>query len=138
MDLYLSLLSPVWWATVLVCTVALTAATSWLARGAARRSGPAQAARSISHRRMRLAAWTVVLLVLANLSMLCTMVAANLRTPNLAGPVGSPEPRLYFSPRPIEWEFVSAMPAEAEQRVLEALYGEDGTLEVPWFGPLGS
>jgi hypothetical protein len=88
MDLYLSLLSPVWWATVLVCTVALTAATSWLARGAARRSGPAQAARSISHRRMRLAAWTVVLLVLANLSMLCTMVAANLRTPNLAGPVG--------------------------------------------------
>jgi hypothetical protein len=48
------------------------------------------------------------------------------------------EPRLYFSPRPIEWEFVSAMPAEAEQRVLEALYGEDGTLEVPWFGPLGS
>ncbi|MFH1462797.1 MAG: hypothetical protein ABIO70_00215 [Pseudomonadota bacterium] len=84
MDLSLSLLSPAWWATVLVCTILLTALSSLLAR---RRADPTRAPPPTA-RRLRLATWTVTLLVLANLAMLGTLLAVNLPSPRLAGPVG--------------------------------------------------
>ena len=88
MDLRLSLLSPVWWASVLVCTILLTATTSWLARRRARRSCADATAPGLSVHRLRCASWVVGLLALTNLAMLGTPTAANLRTPRLMGPVG--------------------------------------------------
>ena len=87
MDLYLSLLSPAWWAGVLVCTILLSAFCSWLAQRGGRRVGPTTNADTTA-RRLRQASWVVGLLVLANLAMLGTLAAANLHTPRITGPVG--------------------------------------------------
>ena len=86
MDLYHSLLSPVWWASVLLCTILLTTVTSWLARRSARRGNETTPNHHTKARRLRLATWAVALLVLANLAMLGSLAAANLRTPRLVGP----------------------------------------------------
>ena len=91
MDLYLSLLSPVWWASVLLCSIALCATGSWVARRGIGRAGSEPAATSGlegAKRRVRFGAFVVGLLVLANLAMLGTLAIANLRVPRLVGPVG--------------------------------------------------
>jgi hypothetical protein len=88
-DLYDTLLSPLWWAAVLGCSTALTILSRWvvprLSRG---RRRPAPPSSGRSRRRLRAATLVVALLVLANLAMLGTLTAANLHTPRLAGPVG--------------------------------------------------
>ncbi|MFH1468470.1 MAG: integrin alpha, partial [Pseudomonadota bacterium] len=63
---------------------AWTGYDSWLAR---RNADPTLAAPPTAGR-LRLASWTVALLVVANLAMLGTLLAVNLHTPRLAGPVG--------------------------------------------------
>ena len=88
MDLHHSLASPVWWSSVLLCTILLTTASSWLARRSAQLGNKPAPNNHTKARRLRLAAWAVALLVLANLAMLGSLAAANLRTPRLAGPVG--------------------------------------------------
>jgi hypothetical protein len=88
MDLRLSLLSPIWWASVLLCTILLSTTTSWLAQRRARRGGADATVPGLGVHRLRCASWVVGLLVLANLSMLGTLAAANLHTPHLMGPVG--------------------------------------------------
>ena len=88
MELYLSLFSPVWWAGVLVCTILLSAVSSWLARRSDKHADLSPQDTTTTAHRLRRAAWVVGLLVLANLAMLGTLAAANLRTPRIAGPVG--------------------------------------------------
>ncbi len=88
MEIYLSLLSPVWWAGVLVCTILLSAGSAGHARRVTKRPGDRRLASPVTVRRARCAAWSAALLVLANLTMLGALAAANLRTPRLAGPVG--------------------------------------------------
>ena len=91
MELYLSLLSPVWWASVLLCSIASCATGSWVARRGTERTGSEPATTTGldgAMRRVRFGAFVVVLLVLANLAMLGTLSIANLRVPRLAGPVG--------------------------------------------------
>ena len=86
MDLDHTLLSPLWWASVLVCTIALTAACRWLARRLATQT--ARPRDTPSTTRLRLGSRVIGLLVLANLTMLGGLAAANLPTPRLAGPIG--------------------------------------------------
>ena len=89
MDLHDTLLSPLWWAAVLVCSTALTSLIRWVVpRFSPGNRTPAPASQGRSHRRLHTATFVVALLVLANLAMLGTLAAANLHTPRITGPVG--------------------------------------------------
>ena len=93
MELYASLLSPVWWASVLVSAVLLGVLSSMFLRWQARnreRIAPGNGAESTHCQRtvLRYRLWVVNLLVLANVGMLAGLSAANLRAPVLYGPVG--------------------------------------------------
>ncbi len=86
MEIYLTLLSPLWWGTVVLCSALFATVTTWLARRRplqTRQGDPGDRAR-----RLRLGTWVAGLLVLANIAMFGTLAAANLRVPSIAGPVG--------------------------------------------------
>ena len=92
MELYASLLSPVWWSSVLLCSAMFGVLSSLIHRHQAHHRAPAKPIDDAeSNRRMgkalRLRLWVVNLLVAANVGMLAGLSAVNLRTPALYGPV---------------------------------------------------
>ena len=88
MDAYETLLSPLWWATVLLATLLIDAACRWLARR--HRNSPEQRAQRSAGtpRPLRFGPWVIGLTVLGNIALLGGLAAANLRTPRPAGPIG--------------------------------------------------
>ncbi len=86
MELYLTLLSPVWWCTVVLCSGAFAVFAAWLSRRRPRGSAADQI--ELRARQLRLGTRVVALLVLANIAVFGTLAAANLRVPSLVGPVG--------------------------------------------------
>jgi len=88
MDEYHALLSPLWWASVLVATIVINTGCSWLVRRRARNGPERLSGDQEAPRHLRLGPRVLGLTVLANISMFATLAAANLRVPRLAGPVG--------------------------------------------------
>ena len=88
MDEYDALLSPLWWASVLLVGILINAGCSWLVRRRARNGPERPSGDQEAPRHLRLGPWVLGLTVLANIAMFVTLAAANLRVPRLAGPVG--------------------------------------------------
>ncbi len=86
MELYLTVLSPVWWISVVLVTVLTGLLSSWVLGRVKPRGGGSSPDGLQKELRLRL--WMATLLCVANIAMLVALLAGNWRAPALAGPIG--------------------------------------------------
>lgn len=109
----LSLASPVWWVSVLLASLLIGSLSPLLLDRLARRRlseqverAPAASAHQLTSllAELRLRLWVCTLLCVANLAMLVVLAVANLRVPQLAGPVGLAFVVLCLSTLTLAWQ----------------------------------
>jgi len=87
-ELHITLVSPLWWLTVLVASVAIAWTSNRLLCRGPVNVADSERALLLLARATRLRGWMAVCLCGANLAMLVVLGVANLRIPSLVGPVG--------------------------------------------------
>jgi len=86
LELYLTVLSPVWWGSVVIVSVLIGQLSSRvLGRMDVRRGGPSPGGLL---KVLRLRLWMATLLCIANVAMLVVLLVGNWHAPTLAGPIG--------------------------------------------------